>query len=125
LRTHLNELQTQYREANELSSTLLDDIEHLKPQYFVDFLLLMGWIPITEGEHFREYQAPHHLGLPSDYFLEVPKESAKNVWQKYAIRIVEMLSKIYHCTPEDLQIVLKRGHHIFSMGITDKKRWIS
>ncbi|MEN8216151.1 MAG: hypothetical protein ABFS56_07195 [Pseudomonadota bacterium] len=91
-------------------------MNNFKLQYLVDFLLLMGWIPTSEGKKFREYQPPKCLGLPMDYFLELPKDDSKNGFNKYAQRIVEILSKIYHCNPEDLQIVLEKGHNIFSMG---------
>lgn len=99
-----------------------DNMTHLKLQYLVDFLLLMGWIPANEGNHFREYQPPRHLGLPADYFLELPKDDSKNGFHRYAQRIVEILSKIYHCNQEDLQFVLEKGHHIFSMGMDKKHR---
>jgi len=95
-------------------------MNHLKLQYFVDFLILMGWIPASEGKNFRKYQPPQRLGLPTDYFLELPKDDSKKGFHQYAQRIVEILSKIYHCNPKDLQIVLKKGHKLFSMGMNCK-----
>ncbi len=92
-------------------------MNNLKLQYLVDFLLLMGWIPASEGKIFRKYQPPQRLGLPTDYFLELPKDGSKKGFHQYAQRIVEILSKIYHCNPKDLQIVLEKGHNLFSMGM--------
>ncbi|KHD05214.1 hypothetical protein PN36_14235 [Candidatus Thiomargarita nelsonii] len=95
-------------------------MDNLKLQYFTDFLLLMGWTPIAEGKWFREYQPPQHLGLPADYFLELPKDDSKKGFREYAKGIIGILSKIYHCDVEDLQIVLEKGHKLFSMGIANK-----
>jgi len=104
---------------------LAEEMNTLKLQYLVDFILLMGWRPIKEGKNFREYQPPHHLGLPADYFLELPKDGSKKGFQKYAQRIVEILSKIYHCNPKDLQLVLDKGHDIFSLGIRNSVGGVS
>jgi hypothetical protein len=99
-----------------------NDMNTLKLQYLVDFLLLMGWRLVRERKNFNEYQPPHHLGLPADYFLELPKDGFKNGFQKYAQRIVEILSIIYHCNPTDLQLVLEKGHQIFSMGLKAEQK---
>jgi hypothetical protein len=92
-------------------------MNNLKLQYFVDFLLLMGWLPTSEGKNFRKYQPPQRLGLPTEYFLELPKDGSKKGFHQYAQGIVEILSEIYHCHPKDLQIVLEKGHDLFSMGM--------
>jgi len=92
-------------------------MNNLKLQHLVDFLLLMGWISANDGKNFRKYQPPQRLGLPTDYFLELPKDGSKKGFHQYAMGIVEILSKIYHCNPKDLQIVLEKGHNLFSMGI--------
>lgn len=84
----------------------------------------MGWNPERCGKNFTEYQPPHHLGLPANYFLELPRDGSKKGFHRYAQRIIEILSKIYHCNPEDLQIVLEKGHNVFSMGIVKKNRKI-
>ncbi len=85
----------------------------------------MGWSPIAEGKFFQEYQPPQNFGLPADYFLELPKDDSKTGFREYAERIVGILSQIYHCNVEDLQIVLEKGHNIFSMGIANQDKTVS
>lgn len=99
-------------------------MNNLKLQYFTDFLLLMGWTAIAEGKLFREYQPPQHLGLPADYLLELPKYDSKKGFREYAERIIGILSQIYHCDVNDLQIVLEKGHNLFSMGIANQNQTI-
>jgi hypothetical protein len=90
--------------------------------YIQTFLHTHGWQKQATSKYFDCYAAPANLQLPSDFYLEVPRDMQDNGYVRYTDSLIDVLQELYGdlYNIQSIQTFFNTDNAILSLQLEDE-----
>jgi hypothetical protein len=98
-------------------ATKSNELTHIQ-----SFLYAHGWKKQGQSKYFDCYAAPVSLQLPTDYLLEIPRDTTDKGYNRYTEGLIDILHDLYgdSYNVQTIQTFFRTDHFILSLQLEDK-----